>query len=405
MACLLRFRPVVILGILTLALWVPLGGRGDPPKRSSGQGSVPAHPGGRRQAYGGPPLPSSLDLDRLGTEGLTLTVAAVGDPLPRIQCAQSALRGDDMVTVYAQGLSAPDGLAFSPAGILYVAEEGAGRVSQIGPGGVVTPAIEGLNSPEGVAFDGAGNLYAVEDVPSGRLIRRTAAGVTETLAAGLDAPEDVVWAMDGMLYVSESNAQFVQDPTALRSRIAVISPSGAVTRILTHTSAIDGTSDALIRDVTFWSYAGLAAGPGGLLYVTNELSGQEITRTVVVVPGILTLTFRLSTTESILAMDPATGAQSPFASGLSAPEGLHFAASGGFPLYVAEESVAGGGGRLSRVQADGSHVPLCTGFYGIEDVAVDGRGWLYVSEDTTGLIILIQVEPEWQVWLPAILHQ
>jgi glucose/arabinose dehydrogenase len=173
--------------------------------------------------------------------------------------------------------------------------------------------------------------------------------------------------------------------------------SGAATRIFTNTPTIDGT------DVTFWSYAGLAIGPDGLLYVTNEISGQEITRTVVF-GGVITITFSLSTTDSIFTMDPATGDHMLFASGLSAPEGLRFSASGGFPLYVAEESVGNGGGRLSRVELDGSHVPFWTGFLGIEDVAVDQRGWLYVSEDSSGLIILIKTR-EQQVWLPAILRQ
>jgi hypothetical protein len=60
----------------------------------------------------------------------------VGDPLPRIQCPQGYT-----ATVYAEGLSSPDGLAFSPAGILHVAEEPAGRVSQVGPTGRITPII------------------------------------------------------------------------------------------------------------------------------------------------------------------------------------------------------------------------------------------------------------------------
>jgi len=275
-------------------------------------------------------------------------------------------------------------LAFSPAGVLHVTEETAGRISQIGPAGSVTPVITGLTSPEGIAFDDTGNLYVVEDIQAGRLVERSSHGVTTTLATDLDAPEGAVWASDDLLYVTESNMQFVTDPTDLRTRIAVVSSSGVVTRVITNTPTISGT------DVTFWSYAGLAIGPDGSLYVTNEISGQEITQTVVVIPGVLTTTFTLSTTDSIFTVDPATGDRALFASGLVAPEGLRFSANGEFPLYVAEEDVGGGAGRLSRIEPDGSHTPLCTGFFNIEDVAVDQRGWLYVSEDSNGLVILIK---------------
>jgi sugar lactone lactonase YvrE len=303
----------------------------------------------------------------------------VGDPLPRIQCPPGYT-----ATVYAEGLSSPDGLAFSPAGILHVAEETAGRVSQIGPTGRITPIITGLTSPEGIAFDDTGNLYVVEDVQAGRLIKRNPVGLTTTLATDLDAPEGVAWASDETLYVTESNLQFTTDPTHLRARIAAVLSSGGVSRIITSTPTINGT------DVAFWSHAGLAIGPDGLLYVTNEISGREITQTVVVVPGVLTLTFTLYTTDSIFAVDPTTGSRNLFAIDLVSPEGLRFSANGDFPLYVAEEDVGDDGGRLSQVESDGSHASLCTGFFNIEDVAVDQKGWLYVSEDTSDLVILVK---------------
>jgi alkaline phosphatase len=62
-------------------------------------------------------------------------------------------------------------------------------------------------------------------------------------------------------------------------------------------------------------------------------------------------------------------------------------------LYVAQEDTGSGSGMLSRVEANGSHTPLCTGFYGIEDVIQGDDGRLYVSEDTTGLVIAIEGEP------------
>jgi sugar lactone lactonase YvrE len=297
------------------------------------------------------------------------TVAS-GDPavgasrsLLRIHCPTGYA-----ATVYAEGLSAPDGLAISPTGVLHVAEESAGRVSRIAPEGSAASVLTGLTNPEGIAFDDIGNLYMVEDQPGGRLLKGAPEGGITVLASNLDAPEGVVWRGDSdQLFLTESNAQFASFPwDPLRSHVTVVAPqSGSTTRIVT---------DSLS------SYAGIAIGPEGMVYVTNELSG-------------------LITNVSVLRIDPDTGARSPFASDLIAPEGLRFS-NDGFPLYVAEEGTGGGAGRLSRVEADGSHAPFCTGFHTIEDVVLDEEGRLYVSEDGSGSIIVIGPEARWRIWLP-----
>jgi DNA-binding beta-propeller fold protein YncE len=293
---------------------------------------------------------------------------ATGPSDPRIHCPPGYA-----VTVYAEGLSGPDGLAFSPSGFLHVAEESAGRVSRIAPDGSATPVVTGLASPEGIAFDDAGTLYAVEDVQGGRLVKISEDGSTTTLTADLDAPEGVAWRVrDDTLYVTESNAQFAsfpQDP--ILTHVTAISPhTGVATRVLT---------DTLV------SYAGITVGPNGLLYVTNEASGWI-------------------STASVFTVDPEDGTRSLFASDLLAPEGLRFD-DGRFPLYVAEEDTGDGEGRLSRIAADGSHVPFCTGFHTIEDVALDPDGRLYVSEDGSGSIILIQAELPRRTWLPLVVGE
>jgi sugar lactone lactonase YvrE len=289
-------------------------------------------------------------------------------------------------TVHVAGLASPDGLAFDPHGVLHVAEESGGRVSRVGPGGAITPVITGLRDPEGVAFDDDGNLYVVEDVEAGRLIKWTPEGVTTTLATGLEAPEGVVWGPDDLVYVSESNLQFETNPLEFHSRIAAISSSGVVSRIITSTPSIVGTNN-----VRFWSYAGLVFGSDGLLYVANELSGREESLG----------SFTLYTTDSVFTVDPDSASRTLFTSDLVVPEGLRFSSGGRFPLYVAEEDIGGGAGRLSRITSDGSHLTMCTGFLSIEDVAVF-QGALYVSEDGSGLII--QIKPTRQVWLPVVLR-
>ncbi|TEU16699.1 MAG: hypothetical protein E3J21_10105 [Anaerolineales bacterium] len=285
----------------------------------------------------------------------TTVVSAVGEPIPRIQCPAGYT-----ATIYAEGLSSPDGLAFSPSGVLYVAEETAGQVSRIESDGSVTPVISGLANPEGIAFDNTSNLYVVEDVQEGRLVKMATDGMTTTLATGLDAPEGVTWASDGTIYVTESNVQFASSPFDYRTRVTAISPLDEVTRILT--------------DTLYWSYAGITMGSDGLLYVTNEASG-------------------VGTHDSIFTVDPAMGSRTLFASNLVSPEGLRLSANGEFPLYVAEEDTGGGAGLLSRVEANGSHTPFCTGFYSIEDVIQDENGRLYVSEDGSNSVIVIEADP------------
>jgi len=280
---------------------------------------------------------------------------AVGDPVPRVQCPAGYT-----ATIYAEGLSSPDGLALSPTGVLHVAEESAGQVSRIEADGSATPVLTGLSNPEGIAFDSAGNLYVVEDVANGRLLKQAPDGTTTTLATNLDAPEGIVWTPGGTLYFTESNAELVQSFFDIKSSVGSVLPPGAAATLRT--------------DNWFWSYAGITANAAGMLYLTNEASGT-------------------GTTDSIFTVNPNTSARTLLASNLTSPEGLRFTATGNFPLFVAEEDTGGGSGQITQVDSNGSHTPLCTGFFNIEDVETDLTRRIYVSEDTSGLIILIEPPP------------
>ena len=94
------------------------------------------------------------------------------------------------VTVCAEDLAAPDGLALRPGtGAMYVSEEDASRILAIAEGRRVVVAdaatpirtfVNGqaisakpLAMPEGIAFSVQGDLYVVEDCPGGRLLRFT----------------------------------------------------------------------------------------------------------------------------------------------------------------------------------------------------------------------------------------
>jgi glucose/arabinose dehydrogenase len=306
--------------------------------------------------------------------------AKAGDDLPRIQCPPGYT-----AQVYAQGLVSLDGLAISPDGIVHVAEERVGRVTRISAAGGVTPVLTGLDHPEGIAFDPqTGELYVVEDREHGRLIARAADGTVSTLAGDLEAPEGIAWT-EGALYLTESTLEYAQ-PLDLRTRVSAFSSPVGLTPVITNTPVLSGTQ------VHVWSYAGIAAGPDDRLYVTNELSGYEETHAIVVIPDILTVTLTLTTSDSIFAIDPRAGTRELVASGLTAPEGLRFSSDGGYPLFVAEEDAGSGRGRITAIQADGGHAPFCTGFMTIEDVVVDEQGNLYVSEDSSGMVIRIERE-------------
>jgi sugar lactone lactonase YvrE len=274
------------------------------------------------------------------------------EPLARIVCPPGY-----QASVHASGLRSPHGLAFAPDGGLYVAEEIAGRVSRIDPNGEITTALDGLVRPQGVDVDPQGNLYVTEDVQGGRVLRLEPGGRQTVLAADRAAPEGIIWAPEGDFYITESNVQFsATPPWDFVTGVTRISPEDQVTTVLTST--------------LLWSYSAIALDATGQLYVANEASS-------------------VGTFDSIFRLDPNTGTRTLFASDLVFPEGLAFSPGGRFPLYVTEEDLGDGQGRLSVVQPDGTHMPLCTGFGTLEGVALDSRGNIYVSEDANGLVIRI----------------
>lgn len=327
----------------------------------------------------------------------------VGDPLPRIVCPPGYT-----AAVYAEGLTTPDGLAFNPNGELFVAEEISGEVSQIGPGGLVTTVLTGVVMPEGIVFDAFGNLFVVEDITNGRVVKRDSNGLTSTIVSGLAAPEGIVWVEDGSvagrLYVTESNVEqalSMSSTTAsdYRTHVTWVSPTGTFTRVLTTTAIITPTFIPPSVEAQLWSYSGLTIGPDGRLYVANELAGQEIITTYMGVP------FHGFSSQSLFAVVTTTLPATLTAftdDGLLAPEGPRFSDGGGFPMYVAEENIGNDEGRVSRVLADGSHAPFCSGFFSIEDVLEAPDGSLYVSEDTSGLVIRIQAPPTYDLYLPLV---
>lgn len=297
-----------------------------------------------------------------------------GDPLPRIACTSNYT-----ATIYAEGLSSPDGLALASDGHLYVAEETSGEISQIGANGLITPLISGLNKPEGLTLDSNGNLYVVEDANGGRLLQRQPNGTLITITTGLVGAENVAWSATGTpLHVTESNVEFISDPQDAKAWVTSVQLNGTKDRLITATPQL-----TFPNLVSFISYAGITWGPNGLLYLSNEAAGVEISQP----PFILT------TTDSILTLNPNTIAQTVFVEGLTSPEGIRFAPDGNFPLYVAEEDLGNGDGWVSVVASNGAVTAFCSGFLTIEDIQPAPDGSFFVSEDTSGYIVLLSPPP------------
>jgi sugar lactone lactonase YvrE len=276
-----------------------------------------------------------------------------GDTLSRI-----ILPDGYTATVFSTGISGVDGLVYSTRGYLYAASEGDGAVYRIDKSGNAVILAEGLVNPEGIAVDNSESIYVTEDVEYGRLIKIEPSGDMKVLADSLQYPEGVACMEDGILAVTESSLEAISLPPVLTGVLRV---------------DVSGSSP-LFSSLYLWSCSDLIVDSSGILYVCNELSGYGFIQA------------------SLLRIDPLSGEWEIFCSGLHTCEGICCSSEGFFPLYVAEEDVGTGSGRISLVDENGTATVFAQGFHNIEDVTVDPSGGIYVSEDTTGMIILISRE-------------
>jgi sugar lactone lactonase YvrE len=171
--------------------------------------------------------------------------------------------GVDLGTFASTGLSNPLGLAFDSADNLYAANQGTDTIEKFTPAGVGSVfANSGLNGVQGLAFDSAGNLYAANF--SGNSIEKfTPGGVGSVFASSIFTgsfknPGGLAFDRAGNLYVANRGGTTIERFT----------PGGAASIFATTAGLND-------------SPTGLAFDSAGNLYVAyfNDNSIEKFTST------------------------------------------------------------------------------------------------------------------------------
>ena len=107
----------------------------------------------------------------------------------------------DPITVTADALGFPFGIAVGKTGDLFVGELASDRIRRISPNGIVTTFVSGIPSPLGLAFDAADNLLVVS--VDATVYRVTPAGVATPFIEGLPFPFWIAVAPDGRIWVTD----------------------------------------------------------------------------------------------------------------------------------------------------------------------------------------------------------
>ncbi|MDQ6699707.1 MAG: NHL repeat-containing protein, partial [Acidobacteriota bacterium] len=329
---------------------------------------------------------------KIAPSGSISTVAGTG---------VAGFQGDGGPADQAQ-LNLPYGITVDPAGNLYIADLGNGRVRKVTPGGVITTVAgnppERLLSPRNVLADDAGNLY-ISEFDANRIRRISADGATTIFAgtgvpgfdgdggipssARLNAPAGMTFDKSGAFYFADSGNQRIRK--ILAGRISTVigtadAGASAANQLNLPTSvAMDASGNLFIADSGNRRIRKLAAGgavstvPGtgrdlaldraGNLYIASGSRLQELTATGVIVTVAGDGTFGFHGDGG-----PATSAR------LSGPSGIAVDAAGNF--WIGDE----GNGRIRAVSTTGVITTAADQFSNPSGLALDRAFNLYIAE-------------------------
>jgi len=326
-------------------------------------------------------------------------------------------------------LGQPEGIAIDKAGNIYVADAAANRVRIIAPDGTIQtfagtgvagfagdggPATAAqLNQPYGLALDPAGNLY-IADLGNGRVRKVSITGVIQTVAGGgafpatnqgqggpatsaqLMQPRNVTLDAAGSLYISDFGANQVYS-VGFDGTLTLMAGTGVAA------FSGDGTS-ALLAQLS--APAGLAVDFYGQLYIAD--SGNNRVRkvyngviiTVFNTPGPTGLALGSTGTLYVAASSyfgtlsqqiPAISSAVDVAVDLA---GDQFASSGAFVL----ELPAGGIGGIATTIAGSGASPNFGGdngpataaqLYAPSSVVMDSSGNWYIADTSNNRIRMV----------------
>jgi len=285
------------------------------------------------------------------------------------------------MSVFAKGLSVPEGPVYLPDGSWLVVEMGPERgcVTQISADGKRKRIVAKTGRPNGLAVDRSGAIWVAESQYRA-LLRLTLEGRYEAVATECDGepflfPNDLCFGPDGALYLTDSGIlfrDFVRDGKP-REDYKVVPMDGRVYRVDIET----GKVVKLDSGIRFTN--GIAFGPDENLYVNETITG---------------MVYRYNWTRggSVGKREDFGNVIDPEApKGFKGPDGMAFGENGRLFVTVfgqQDVTVLGPQGRVvERIRTQG-RLPT--------NVAFGARGTrkIYVTEDELGQIEVIEVETD-----------